>query len=133
MMIYMASTIEQEEKIIELVQQIKEQILPRFFSDEELEHMNEQGILHITDKHIESFHLLRDAFKVIASLQTIIAILEVREPSQLSSCYEDMFQRNVETLKEFDIHFPYLLSQFHKKKDAMFNMVYVTPVNKFLV
>ncbi|WP_338753449.1 DUF5365 family protein [Bacillus sp. FJAT-52991] len=133
MKIFMASTTEQEEKIVELVCQMKEQILPRFFSEEELQQMHQLGVLNITDAHNDSIHLLRDAFKVIASLQTIIAILEAQDPSQFSACYEAMFERNVAILKEFDLHFPYPLSQFYEKKNHIFNMMYVTPVNKFLV
>ncbi|WP_203364110.1 DUF5365 family protein [Bacillus sp. REN10] len=133
MKVFMASTKEQEEKIAELVCDIKERILPRFFADEELQQMHKLDVLNITKVHNQSFHLLRDAFKVIASLQTIISILETKDPSQLSAYYEEMFQRNVDILKGFDLHFPYLLSQFHEKKDHVVNMVHVTPVNKLLI
>ncbi|WP_338023162.1 DUF5365 family protein [Bacillus ectoiniformans] len=107
-----ASTIEQEDKIIELVRQIKEQIFPHYFSEAELRQWEEIGVLSLGASQFEYFGTLRDAFLVITSLQTIISILETKQLESLSSHYKDMFLHNAETLQRYEICFPFTLDQF---------------------
>ncbi|WP_100330491.1 DUF5365 family protein [Bacillus xiapuensis] len=133
MRVLMASTVEQEEKIFELIKQLKEEILPRFLTKEERRRMDELGILELTDLHMESFSILRDAFSVIASLQTIISILELEDPDQLPAYYQEMFQRNIDILRSYGIRFPFLLSHFSFKKRANRSMEYAQPANTFLI
>ncbi|KAB7704898.1 hypothetical protein F9802_15140 [Bacillus aerolatus] len=133
MKVLIASTMEQEEKITELIRQLKEEIFPRFFEMEELERMCEYGVLHLTESHFELFSTLRDAFQLIASLQTIISILETEEPASLPPHYQEMFERNTMILQEFDVSFPFFLSHFTNKKSHVSYLAYATPANTFLI
>jgi len=131
--VIIASTTEQEEKINELVRQLKEEIFPRFFGKEELQTMYEFGILQLTDGHFKLFGTLQDAFQVISSLQAIISILETGEPASLPLHYQEMFEKNTAILQRFDIRFPFFLSHFNNKKRIVSNLPYATPANIYLI
>ncbi|KIL73003.1 DUF5365 family protein [Bacillus badius] len=133
MKVIIASTIEQEERIKELVGQLKEEIFPRFFEKEELQSMYNFGILQLTEYHFQRFDNLQDAFQVISSLQTIISILETDEPAELPVHYQEMFERNTLILQEFDIDFPFFLSHFTHKKTPASYLAFAIPANTYLI
>ncbi|MEK4030988.1 DUF5365 family protein [Pseudobacillus sp. FSL P4-0506] len=133
MKVIIASTTEQEEKINELIWQLKEEVFPRFFEEEELRIMYEFGILELTDSHFKLFGTLQDAFQVISSLQTILSILETNDPASLPSHYQEMFERNTAILEAFDISFPFFLSHFTNKRSLIPYLTSLTPSNTYLM
>lgn len=133
MKVLIASTAEQEEKIKQLVRQLKEEILPCFFAEEELQNMYEFGVLQLTDSHFRLFDTLHESFQVISSLQTIVSILETGEPASLPSHYQEIFEKNTLILQEFDINFPFFLSQFTNKKSDVSYLTYAVPANTYLI
>ncbi|WP_338030671.1 YhcU family protein [Cytobacillus citreus] len=109
MKVVFASTLEQEQEIKELVQYVYSDIFPLYFLDEEIKEYEHLEILHTTTRHFEYFGTLKEAYQVIVSLQTIIAILESQN---LDARYESLFEKNVQTLKEFGLIFPFSFSHF---------------------
>jgi hypothetical protein len=107
--IVFASTPGQEEKVEELARYFYSEVLPRYFKDEEIMEFENLKVLHTTKDHFENFSTLGDAYRVIASLQTIISILE---SPKISEKYHSLFRKNVRTLTEFGLYFPFQFHQF---------------------
>ena len=102
--IVFASTPKQEEEINELVRYIYSNIFPHYFSDEEISQFEWLKVLHTSDKIFEHFSTLKNAFQVMASIQTLISILE---SSPLDKQYAPLFNKNVENLQDFGLFFPF--------------------------
>ncbi|WNS76704.1 YhcU family protein [Bacillus sp. DTU_2020_1000418_1_SI_GHA_SEK_038] len=113
MKVVFASTYEQELKIKELIQNLYSKVFPLYFPDEEIKEFERMQVLHTTTRHSEYFGTLKEAYQIIASLQTIISILEL---PQLEDKYEGVFVKNVHTLEQFGLTFPFSFSQFNGSK-----------------
>ncbi|MBS4212285.1 YhcU family protein [Neobacillus rhizophilus] len=132
MKIVFASTPSQEEKICELVGYIYSNIFPLYFTDEEINRFEKLKILHTSKQHFEEFSTLKDAFQVMASIQTLISILESH---QLDDQYEAIFNKNVANLHDFGLFFPFEFEQFAEAK-SMKNTVlsiYTKADNQLLI
>jgi hypothetical protein len=112
--IVIASTFVQEEIIQELIEEMYRDIFPMYFSDDEIRHFWNLQVLHLTDRHVQYFGTLKEAFQVIASLQTIVSILSVKAKRPLSEHYETIFNQNMQILQKFDLFFPFTFEQFTK-------------------
>lgn len=130
--IVFASTPDQVEKVEELAQYFYSEILPLYFSDEEILEFDEHKVLHMTQDQHENFSTLGDAFRVITSLQTIISILESRN---LSEEYLEIFQKNAQTLREFGLYFPFQYNEFKngREEEEEYISIYSKAANSFLV
>ncbi|MEH7501791.1 YhcU family protein [Neobacillus drentensis] len=128
MKIVFASTPSQEEEINELVRYIYSNIFPIYFTDEEICQFEQLKVLHTS----EDFNTLKDAFQVMTSIQTLISILEA---SQLDEQYSLLFNKNVETLQEFGLLFPFKYEHFEPAKSFKTNMlsIYSNADNELLV
>lgn len=132
MKVVFASTPDQEEKIRELVQNFYTNIFPQYFSDKDIKGFERLQVLHTNTRHYEYFGTLKEAYRVITSLQTIISILEEREP-QLK--YQALYCKNVRILKEYGLFFPFNFDQFTEAKVDKNNVfsVYTKAANELLV
>jgi hypothetical protein len=130
--IVFASTPSQEEEICELVRYIYTNIFPRYFTDEDINEFQQLKILHTSEQHFQEMGTLKDAFQVMASIQTLISILE---SPQLDDQYEELFNKNVATLEEFGLVFPFSYEQFIDAKHMKNTMlsIYTKADNELLV
>ena len=128
MKIVFASTPSQEEEINELVRYIYSNIFPLYFSDEEICKFEQLGILHPT----EDFSTLKDAFQVMTCIQTLISILE---SSPLDEQYAALYNKNVDTLEEFGLSFPFDFEQFLSVKGMRHSMlsIYTKADNELII
>ncbi|MCM3725543.1 YhcU family protein [Neobacillus cucumis] len=128
MKIVFASTPSQEEEINELVRYVYSNIFPHYFSDEEISQFKE---LKVLDTSLD-FNTLKDAFQVMTSIQTVISILE---SSPLDEQYEMVFNKNVATLKEFGLFFPFDFEQFIETKSLKSSMlsIYTKADNELII
>ncbi|QED47076.1 YhcU family protein [Cytobacillus dafuensis] len=132
MKVVFASTPEQEQEIKELVQYVYSNIFPLYFLDEDIKEYERLKILHTTTRHFEYFGTLKEAYQVIGSLQTIIAILKSQN---LDARYESMFENNVQILKDFGLSFPFSFSHFfgvRMAKDEIMSL-YIKAANQLLI
>lgn len=133
MKVVYASTPDQEQRIARLIQKYYTDIFPKYFTDDEIKEFENLNVLHTSTRHFEYFGTLREAYQVICGLETIYSILEMPE---VDAQYENMFYKNVEILKAFDISFPFHFSQFSQMKemnvDTRFS-VYSNAANEWLV
>jgi hypothetical protein len=130
--IVFASTPSQEEEINGLVRYIYTNVFPLYFTDDEISEFEELKVLHTTVKHFEDFSTLKDAFQVMASMQTLISILE---STTLYDHYSPLFDKNVSNLQEFGLFFPFEFDQFveaKSMKNSMFSM-YTKAANELLI
>jgi hypothetical protein len=118
--IVFASTPSQEEEICELVNYIYTNIFPLYFTDDEICQFERLKVLHLGDRHFKEYGTLKDAFQVLASIQTLISILE---SSQLDDQYAELFNRNAANLQEFGLFFPFEFDQFTTSKNMKNTML----------
>ncbi|MEH7343087.1 YhcU family protein [Bacillus sp. JJ1532] len=132
MKVVYASTHVQELKIKELIQTLYSNVFPLYFPDEEIKEFERMQVLHTTTRHSEYFGTLKEAYQVIASMQTIISILEL---PQLDEKYEGLFVKNVYTLQEFGLTFPFSFSQFCSSKMIKDDVlsIYTKAANEILI
>lgn len=130
-----AATEEQEEKIIELIDYLYTNIFPQYYEDEDIEEFKEMGVLYTSKNHFEYFGTLKDAFQVISSLQTIIAILEERSFKKLDKHYKELFNQNVAILEKYELSFPFYYQQFDEsdKSSEMSFSIYKKAANDMLI
>ncbi|QQZ08361.1 DUF5365 family protein [Heyndrickxia vini] len=135
MKVLFASTKEQEEKIKELVTYFYSDIFPYYYDDDEIAEFKNIGILKIEKHHFEKFGTLKDAYQVVASLQTIIVILEQKIHKPINKRYEDLFNHNVQILDKFTISFPFFYSQFNSsnKTSTESFSIYKSAANEILI
>ena len=128
MKIVFASTPSQEEEINELVRYLYSNIFPLYYSDEDICEFEQLKVLRTS----EDFSTLKDAFQVMTCIQTLISILE---STQLDEQYEAVFNKNVATLKEFGLFFPFEFEQFvdaKRLKNTMLSM-YTKADNELII
>jgi hypothetical protein len=110
-----ASTPEQEEKIKELIQRFYSDVFPIYFSDIQIREFEQLRVLHTSERSFEDFGTLKDAYSVITSLQTLCHILEGNHFNQQ---YDALFNRNVDTLNEFGLSFPFRYENFLETRNV---------------
>ncbi|MBU8880118.1 YhcU family protein [Bacillus sp. FJAT-29790] len=132
MKVVFASTPDQEQKIKELIQNVYSNVFPLYFLDDDIKEFESLKVLHTTTRHFEYFGTLKEAYQVIVSLQTIIAILESRN---IVARYEAIFDKNVRMLQELGLSFPFEFSHFYGGK--MFKSeilsIYTKAANELLI
>ncbi|MBN8198924.1 MULTISPECIES: YhcU family protein [Bacillaceae] len=132
MKVVFASTPDQEQKIQELIRKFYSNVFPLYFTDDDIREFEQQKILHTSTRHFEYFGTLKEAYQVIAGLQTLMAILESR---QMNDKYEMIFVKNVQILQEFGLSFPFDYSHFcgeRMPRNSLFS-VYAKAANEMLV
>lgn len=130
--IIFASTPGQEEKVMELVQDMYSVIFPRYFSDDEIKRFEQNKVLQPVQSNFAGFDTLRDAYKVITCLQTIISILEMIEPQIEYKC---IFDKNASMLTEMGMYFPFEYNQFKNLRFMREDMlsIYSSAANQYLI
>jgi len=130
--IVFASTPGQEEKILELAKYFYTDIFPLYFNDEDIQEFERLEVLHTRPEQFERFSTLGDAFKVITSMHTLISILE---SGHIPEKYQSMFRRNVQTLTDYGICFPFNYNQFSDTKHVHLEYIsaYTKPANRLLL
>lgn len=132
MKIVYASTPEQEMEIKRLTAKFYRDIFPLYFSDEEIRSFKEAKVLNFPEMQFNYHGTLKEAYSVIASLQTLISILETANPGPK---YEWAFYLNAQTLNEYGIHFPFRYNQFTGAKSVKgdFISIYAKAANELLI
>lgn len=135
MKVVFASTPTQEERINELIQTFYSKIFPFYFSDKEINKFERLKVLTITPDKAQQLSTLKTSYQVIASLQTLVNILEAPEDKHK---YKHLFAKNVRILEDLDIFFPFDLDNFKRNEDgSSFNQsnfsMYAEATNQYLV
>jgi hypothetical protein len=126
-----AATEEQMDKIAELVRHMFTEVFPDYFTDEEITAFQRDRVLALPDDPTEQIGTLKAGYQMIASLQTIISILETEE-NKRDEHYAGLFEFNKFTLEQFGLHFPFSFSHFQKKHTDTFSM-FKKAANRLLV
>lgn len=117
---------------MELINHFYTDIFPAYFSDRDIRKYERQKVLNMSESHFEQCGTLKDAYQVIASLQTLIAILE---SDTLDGQYMETFYKNVSILEEYGLYFPFEYEQFIvsrlTKEDEL--SIYSKPANEMLI
>lgn len=135
MKVVFASTPTQEERIDELIQTFYSRIFPFYFSDKEISKFERLKVLTITPEKAQQLSTLKTSYQVIASLQTLVNILEAPQDKHR---YKHLFAKNVQILEDLDIFFPFDLGNFRindngtSYNQANFSM-YAEATNQYLV
>ncbi|WHX62923.1 DUF5365 family protein [Peribacillus frigoritolerans] len=130
-----SSTEEQEQEIASLVSRFYESVFPKYFTESEILHFREIGVLEPNQSSVTYLATLRDAFQVMTCLQVLMSILDkqkrVMEPKS-----EELFQHNITLLNECGIFFPFYYDHFssinHEANTDM-QMMDIQVANQYLV
>jgi hypothetical protein len=128
--IVFASTPDQEEKINELIKRFYRDIFPLYFSDKDIKKFEERNVLNNETAQLDG--TLKEAYYLIASLQTLLSILE---SSHLTYAHQGLFEKNVETLNEYGFYFPFSYNQFIHARETKtsFFSTYTQAANQLLI
>lgn len=135
----LSSTVEQEQEIADLVDQFYQCVFPKFFTEKEIIHFKEIGVLQPNKSEFIYNGTLRDAFQVITSLQVIKAILEKKEQLHTSSYqkkWAELFEQNGTLLEKCGILFPFHYEQFiyiHNTSFEKIDLSLMQPANQYLI
>ncbi|WP_142255317.1 DUF5365 family protein [Bacillus sinesaloumensis] len=132
MKIVVASTPEQEHHITELIDYMYSSIFPNYFEDEYIGKLEEWNVL--TPKEEDAYYnrTLDKAFKVISSLQAIIAVLETIQEEGCQENHEDIFTKNVKILNDYGYLFPFKIEEFQRENNTQSLSKYSKPANQYL-
>ena len=141
MKIVFSSTVEQEQEIENLISKFYYSVFPKFFSEDEIQHFQEIGVLRANKNDFSYNGTLRAAFQVITCLQVMISVLEKKVENHSSSFQlrlKQTFEQNNTLLNQYGIFFPFNYEHFtyisngnHEKMDndvfaaceSIFNMM----------
>jgi hypothetical protein len=130
--IVQASTPCQEEEIKKLIQQVYSEVFPIYFSDLEIQEYEKCHILYMSTNHFERFGTLKEAYQVIASLQTLISILK---HERFEDQYIEIFYKNVAILEEYDLYFPFEYKEFAESEIRGYDKLsmYTSAANEIII
>ncbi len=133
-----ASTPEQEDHIDELIYYLLTDVLPHYVTDRDMEKLDlTVGSIHtkgINETFTYYNGTLREAFYIISSLQSIIAVIEAIQEETATAKHRTIFNRNVTMLEEYGFHFPFPLEQFIKQNNTPYSFTkYGKAANEYLV
>ncbi|MEY8188722.1 DUF5365 family protein [Peribacillus simplex] len=133
-----SSTEEQEQEIASLVSRFYESVFPKYFTESEILHFREIGVLEPNQSSVTYLATLRDAFQVMTCLQVLMSILDKqkREDFIMESKSEELFQHNITLLNECGIFFPFYYDHFSSINQEAKNdmqMMDIQVANQYLV
>lgn len=137
--IVFSSTVEQEQEIDNLVTEFYHSVFPKFFTENDIQHFQEIGVLQTNKDDFSYNGTLRAAFQVITCLQVIKAVLEKKVENHSASIQlrlKKTFEQNNTLLNQYGIffpfnyeHFTYIPNENYRKVD----MLYIQPANQYLI
>ena len=133
MRIVFASTEEQEQYIEELIENMYEEVFPRYFSDETIDQLDELSVLKPQTEEMQYNGTLKEAFQIMSSLQALTALLNHLD-QQSDEEHRDLYDRNINILKQYGYQFPLTFDHFLASKEKAEEVSkYGKPANKWIV
>jgi len=130
--IVVASTPEQEHHITELIDYMYSSVFPVYFEDEYIGKLEEWNVLAPKEEDVYYNRTLDKAFKVISSLQAIIAVLETIQEEGCKENHVEIFTKNVQILNDYGYLFPFTIEEFQCENNTQGISKYSKPANKYL-
>lgn len=134
------STEEQEQEIANLVGRFYESVFPIYFTEDEILHFKELGVLQPNKSTFTYTGTLRDAFQVLTCLQVLLTIMDKKEKvnsKEQERKSEELFNRNISLLNEYGIFFPFSYNHFIQMNEQSgvggLHMYNVQVANSYLV
>ncbi|WP_440970669.1 DUF5365 family protein [Peribacillus frigoritolerans] len=130
-----SSTEEQEQEIASLVSRFYESVFPKYFTESEILHFREIGVLEPNQSSVTYLATLRDAFQVMTCLQVLMSILD-KQKRVMDPKSEELFQHNITLLNECGIFFPFYYDHFSSinlEANNEIQMMDIQVANQYLV
>ncbi|MTH53454.1 hypothetical protein GKZ89_08490 [Bacillus mangrovi] len=133
MKIVQASTNEQEQYIEELVEELYYEVFPLYLSEEKISQLESESALKPSEEARIYNGTLKEAFEIMSSLQTLIAVLKNRDQTEQQK-YIGLYSRNLEILNSYGYHLPLELPDFFHESGLQrsFNK-YGRAANRYLI
>ncbi|MFS0762490.1 MULTISPECIES: DUF5365 family protein [Peribacillus] len=134
-----SSTEEQEQEIASLVSRFYESVFPKYFTESEILHFREIGVLEPNQSSVTYLATLRDAFQVMTCLQVLMSILDKQKREEfivMEPESEELFQHNITLLNECGIFFPFYYDHFssiNQESNNEIQMMDIQVANQYLV
>ena len=132
MKIIYASTPEQEKKINHLVEYFYANVLPKYFTDKQINEFIKMNFLNVNDFNNQS-DTLKEAYQIITSLETICFLIESQSLDKEK--YQKMFNKNAQILNNLGFSFPFYYNTFLETKNISMEMgsIHVKAANHLLI
>lgn len=133
MKVVFAASKEQKETIKSLIEDFYSSIFPSYFKDNDIYTFLELNILQ--SPSFEDWpDCAGDALNVIAALQVMKSLLEIKNTCPPSSHWEKIFYKNKKILEDYGLSFPFTYSQYTQRKKTSRSLSVFTPAyNDFLI
>ncbi|MGN1400458.1 MAG: DUF5365 family protein [Bacillus sp. (in: firmicutes)] len=131
-----ASTVEQDEEIEQLLNELRFRILPAFIDGEKMKEYEDAGVLQFQEHQKMYNGTMGEAFQLMAALQLITSLIMGANEIQVEemSKYQRLFTRNKKILEYFGLFFPFDLHFFIYHYDGkMMVTIKDNPIHDFLV
>ncbi|MGD6818978.1 DUF5365 family protein [Metabacillus sp. 84] len=129
MKIVAASTNEQEQHIEELIEEMYNEVFPIYFTDETISKLEKMSVLKPAEESMNYNGTLKEAFEIISSLQTLIAVLKEAEDMKM---YEGLYERNREILRSYGYELSLNFSDF-LAGSGQGSLLYTRAANRYLI
>lgn len=134
MKVVFAASLEQKRVIRDLIEHLYHSVFPLYFDKEEIKELSCCEVLNTPCEKEEWLETANDAYRIIASLQVIISLLELNSLPIDYPKYETIFTKNKCTLERYHISFPFTYDQFSTlhSPDVAFSM-FSKAANEYLI
>ena len=112
-----AATPEMETYIEEMSEHLVYNILPCYFSQEEIQTYKNVQFLSISYAKQKAYNgFLHEALKVISSMQTITNLIETVQTREITNQDRKLFHHNISILEKYGFLFPFEMDYFSKER-----------------
>lgn len=134
MRVVFAASLEQKKMIRELIDHLYYSVFPLFFEEREIKEFILWEVLKAPDEKEEWLETADDAFRIIAALQVLVSLLEMKSLPVDHTDYQRIFYKNKCILEQYDISFPFTYGQFSTlhNADVAFSM-FARAANEYLI
>ncbi|RWR14635.1 DUF5365 family protein [Siminovitchia fortis] len=134
MKVVFAASLEQKKMINDLIDHLYHSVFPLYFEAGEIKEFIRWEVLKAPDEKEEWLETADDAFRIIAALQVLISLLELKSLPGENKDYENLFYKNKWILEKYHISFPFTYRQFSSlhNSDLALSM-FTSAANEFLI
>ena len=117
-----------------LISYFYQSVFPKYFTDEEIEHFKEIGVLqNVNSRHIY-YGTLKAAFQIMTCLQVLTFLLEKDRGCGMAADQEKLLIHNIQLLNESGCFFPFSPENFqHILSHQAERSLAAMPANEYLI
>lgn len=134
MKIVYSSTDEQELEIKNLISYFYQSVFPKYFSEDEIEHFREIGVLQNVNRRYIYYGTIKAAFQIMTCLQVLSFLLEKGAECGMTPDEKQLLIHNIQLLNENGCFFPFAPENFQSAHSLQAEQALAAlPANAYLI